>query len=296
MSQAVLQILHPGLGASLQDIGRMGWRRWGVPLSGVMDAHAAAWANRLVGNPPEAPVLEFLLQGAQLAALRPAWIAVTGADAAATVNTWHSVHLSPGQTISFPQNRSGTWTYLALAGGIAGEKILGSASAYPRGRLGRSLAVGDLICSVADHTTFRLPDGVASQATPAFERREYARPPRLRVWPGPQMERFAAAERDRFFAQPWQVSSQSDRVGYRLDGAPLKSSVPQLISEPVRLGTIQVPENGQPIVTMRDGPTVGGYPKLGVVDPADLSWLAQCRTGQTVQFQAVDLPAGQVVR
>ena len=82
------------------------------------------------------------------------------------------------------------------------------------------------------------------------------------------------------------MSSQSDRVGYRLEGSPLTSRLPQLISEPVRLGTIQVSESGAPIVTMRDGPTVGGYPKLGVVAPADLSWLAQCRPGQTVQFQS----------
>jgi allophanate hydrolase subunit 2 len=93
-------------------------------------------------------------------------------------------------------------------------------------------------------------------------------------------------DRELFFTQVWTVTSQSDRVGYRLGGAPLGSRLPQLISEPVRVGTVQVPENGLPIVTMRDGPTVGGYPKLGMVDPADVSWLAQCRPGQKVRFQS----------
>ena len=94
-------------------------------------------------------------------------------------------------------------------------------------------------------------------------------------------------DRQLFFGEPWTVTSQSDRVGYRLSGTPLTSKLPQLISEPMRTGTIQVPENGQPIVMMRDGPTVGGYPKLGLLDAADVAWLAQCRPGQQVRFQAV---------
>jgi antagonist of KipI len=93
-------------------------------------------------------------------------------------------------------------------------------------------------------------------------------------------------DRQRFFDEPWTVTSQSDRVGYRLFGTSLTSKLPQMISEPVRMGTIQVPESGQPIVMMRDGPTVGGYPKLGVLDSADVAWLAQCRPGQHIRFQA----------
>jgi biotin-dependent carboxylase-like uncharacterized protein len=284
MPKPVLQILQPGIGAMVQDGGRPGWRRFGVPLSGAMDEHAALWANRLVGNLPEAPVIEFLLQGARLIVLREIWLAVTGADAFSTVSTWRPVQVEGGDVISFPHNRSGTWIYLAIAGGIAAERILGSASTYPRGRVGRMLAAGDLLFPAAE-TTFHLPEGVAGQTPPALERRDYSQPPAFRVWPGPQFEQFPEKERTRFFAQPWRVSSQSDRVGYRLEGNPLEPPKDQLISEPVRLGTIQVPESGQPIVTMRDGPTVGGYAKLGVVESAELAWLAQCRPGQEIRFQ-----------
>jgi len=287
MTKPVLQILQPGLGATIQDVGRPGWRRFGVPVSGAMDGHAALWANRLVGNAPEAPVAEFLLQGARLIVLREVWLAVTGADAFATVSTWRPVQVEAGDVISFPHNRSGTWFYLAIAGGLAADRILGSASTYARGKLGRMLTAGDLLFRAAE-TTFHLPEGVAGQRPPAMECRDYSFPPRLRVWPGPQFDRFSAAERARFFAQPWRVSSQSDRVGYRLEGQPLESHSYQLISEPVRSGTIQVPESGQPIVTMRDGPTVGGYPKLGVLEPAELSWLAQCRPSQEIRFQLAD--------
>jgi Carboxyltransferase domain, subdomain A and B len=124
-----------------------------------MDEHAALWANRLVGNLPEAPVIEFLLQGARLIVLREIWLAVTGADAFSTVSTWRPVQVEGGDVISFPHNRSGTWIYLAIAGGIAAERILGSASTYPRGRVGRMLAAGDLLFPAAE-TTFHLPEGV----------------------------------------------------------------------------------------------------------------------------------------
>lgn len=122
-------------------------------------------------------------------------------------------------------------------------------------------------------------------SAPWSEVRDYSATPFIRVWRGPQRETFS----DAFFEQEWTVTPQSNRVGYRLAGEPLKFEKREMLSEPVRAGTIQVPDNGLPIVTMRDGPTVGGYPKLGVVDPADLSWLAQCRPGQKVRFAAANV-------
>jgi len=117
-------------------------------------------------------------------------------------------------------------------------------------------------------------------SAPWSEVRDYAAPQAFRVWPGPQRCLFSGE----LFAQEWTVTTQSNRVGYRLLGDPLAFEKHELLSEPVRVGTIQVPESGQPIVTMRDGPTVGGYPKLGMVDPADLSSLTQCRPGQKIRF------------
>jgi biotin-dependent carboxylase-like uncharacterized protein len=278
----VLRVEHPGLLATLQDAGRPGWRRFGVPPGGAMDDHAAAAANRLVGNPPEAPVLELLLQGASLLALQDATIAITGADADASLPTWQAVRLRGGERLAFPRNRSGVWIYVALAGGFVAPRLLGSVSVSPRAGLGRVLAAGDELT----RATRPLTTGQAPTA-PSTGRPDYSAPPLLRVWPGPQWDRFPAAERDAFFARAWQVSSQSDRVGYRLTGPPLAPTGLQLLSEPMLPGTIQLPDGGQPIVMMRDGPTVGGYPKLGLVDPDDLAWLAQCRPGQTVRFRPV---------
>lgn len=283
---AVFQVLDPGVSATLQDLGRPGWRRFGVPRSGAMDDHAALWANRLLNNPPDAPVLELLLHGARLTVLQDSWITVTGADAEASVPMWRTVLVNQGDTIHFRRHRSGLWTYLAVEGGFDAPRLLGSASVFARGGLGRALAKGDrLLRSAAGE--FQLKAGIAGRFVGSHERRDYESPPPLRVWRGPQWEEFNASDQDRFFSQAWTVTAQSDRVGYRLSGIRLTFVTTQMTSEPVRVGSIQIPESGLPIVIMRDGPTVGGYPKLGLIDPAALSWLAQCPPGQNIRFQPI---------
>jgi biotin-dependent carboxylase-like uncharacterized protein len=277
----VLEILKTGLGASLQDLGRRGWKRFGVPPSGVMDPHAAAWANRLVGNPESAPVLELLMQGAEFHVLTTRRFAVAGAEAGAVVPAWCARTLEAGERLAFPRNQSGLWTYLAVEGGFVGECLLGSVSAYPRGGIGRDLMPGDRLAANGEATGARIGDAWVYWN----ERRNYADPPPMRVWPGPQWEGFDGMERAGFFSADWEVSNRSDRVGYRLEGARMNAPAGELRSEPVLVGSIQVPPNGQPIVTMRDGPTVGGYPKIGIVDGESLSWLAQCRPG--VRFRMV---------
>ncbi|HEY6168503.1 MAG TPA: biotin-dependent carboxyltransferase family protein [Verrucomicrobiae bacterium] len=285
MRAEFLEVLDPGFGLTVQDTGRRGWRRFGVPPSGAMDDHAASWANRLVDNPANAPVLELLLQGAKLRLLADAWLAITGADADCNLPTWRAVHVAANQTLNFPHTRSGVWIYVAVNGDLDAPRWLGSASVYPRGQLGRALTRGDVLGANAMSKPFELPPGVAGRTADWHERRNYDHPPPLRVWRGPQWELFNHADRERFFATEWTVTPQSDRVGYRLSGAPLAPTKTQILSEPVLVGSIQIPDNGQPIVTMRDGPTVGGYPKLGVIDAADISWLAQCRPGTKVRFQ-----------
>ena len=278
-----IQIESSGLGLSIQDRGRTGWRRFGLPPSGCMDDHAAVWANRLLDNPAGTALLELQFQGATLTLLEDVWIAITGGDFSCNAPLWRAVHRSEGDVVRFPQNRAGLWAYLAIEGGFDAESLFGSRSAYPRARIGRSLVASDVLARIAQHS-FQLPAGVAGRTVPWSEHREYSHPPPLRVWPGPQGDSLAGAERDRFFATEWTVTSQSNRVGYRLSGPALQPHPAEIISEPVRVGSIQVPENGQPIVTMRDGPTVGGYPKIGWLDARDLSWLAQCRPGQKVRF------------
>ena len=239
-TERALRVIAPGLGAARQSSSANGLRRFGVPAGGPMDDHAAAWANRLVGNENGEPVLELLWGGARVEVVQDAYVAITGAPVKTSLPLWRAVFTKAGQILEFAPGASGMWIYVA-----SGKKNCG--------------------------------------AVPWNEIRNYSAPPALRIWSGPQREMFS----NRFFEQEWTVTPQSNRVGYRFAGEPLQFNKCELLSEPVRVGTIQVPENGLPIVTMRDGPTVGGYPKLGMVDPADLSWLTQCRPGQKVSFLTV---------
>ena len=317
--EPVLRILDPGLGVSLQDTGRQGFRRFGVPTSGTMDPVTAAWANRLLDNRPDAPVLELCLQGQRLEALRDGWIAVCGGSHPRGQAAYRAFRVRAGESLDFGPGDSGVWTYLAVPGGFWAEAFLESRSTNPRAGIGHTLRPGDLLLR-NPAGDWHPPAGVAARGVSPdqwFTDRDTGP---LRVWPGPQWRQFDAESQRRLFETEWRVTSQCDRVGYRLQsdrdaqsrtsrptppsigqssrppaGPPHASPGPKspgglawtggsLISEPVLPGSIQVPADGQPIVTLHDGPTLGGYPKIAWIDPRDLPRLVQRRSGQPVRF------------
>ncbi len=281
-----LRILGAGVGIGLQDLGRPGYGRFGVPPGGAMDPAAAAAANRLVDNPGSAAVLELCLQGQRFMALADGWIAVAGSSAPSGRRPDSAFRVRSGEVLEFPPGPAGVWTCLALPGGFAGDPVLGSRSANPRAGIGRAGTAGDEL-GVAAAEPVPLPSAVAGRTLgPGPDGRGPEVP--FRVWRGPQWDSFSAAVRDRFFRDEWTVSGQCDRVGYRLQGGALRAEPEQIVSEPVLPGSIQVPAGGQPIVTMPDGPTIGGYPKLGLVDPSELPRLAQCRPGRRIRFRLAE--------
>ena len=286
-ASAVLRVLETGFGASIQDLGRPGWRRFGVPPGGCMDSHAADCANRLLDNERSAAVIEVLLGGFRFEMLQPAWIAITGAAAKGPVSPWRAYHAEAGEEISLRQGAAGVWIYLAVESGFSAPHYFGSGSYYARGGIGMKVEKNSALERASAHC-LRLPPGVAGRATSWANQRDFAHPPPLRVLPGPQWNSFSPADRDLFFNHDWTVRPESDRVGYRLAGPALEAKPPEIFSEAVRVGSIQVPEGGQPIVTMRDGPTVGGYPKIAVVHDEDLPWLVQCRPGRTIHFTRIE--------
>lgn len=283
---AVLRVVDSGLGAWIQDRGRPGWRRFGVPSSGWMDAHAAECANRLLENESSSPVIELLLQGGKFEVLQDVWISICGADVKCTIPTWRASHLEKREVISFRENRSGVWIYLAVEGGFAVPEVFGSASYCTRGKIG-SVLTKNLILYRNNTARLQIPKQVAARLASWSDQRNYSQPPKIKVWSGPQWRGFSHADRHQFLESEWTVTAQCDRVGYRLEGPKLTSTAPEIVSEPVRVGSIQIPESGRAIITMKDGPTVGGYAKIAIIDPADLSWVAQARPGQKISFQLI---------
>lgn len=278
MIAPVLEVLASGAHASLQDAGRRGWRRFGVPPGGALDAQSRQLVNRLLGNPEDTPVLELLPAGARLRVLRPAAFALGGADGGA-LPRWRVLELRPGDEITWPRPGRSTWGYVGVRGGFVGRRWWGSVSPLPASGAGRLLRAGDVL----EVEPVPVPSAVAGRWLARDAWPDETIPPRLRVWPGPQWGAFPVTEREKFFAAEWRVSARRSRAGYRLEG-PALAAPAGIVSEPVLVGSIQVPPGGQPIVTLNDGPTVGGYVKLGLIEPDDLPGLVQLAAGGRVHF------------
>lgn len=257
-----------------------------------MDRRASLWANHMLGNDVGAPLLEVTLGGARLRFEAPALVALTGADCGAGLDgrpltPWRSYRVEPGQTLDFGYATAGMRAYLAFAGGLTAPTIFGSASVVLReklsGPMGRPLKNGDSIGwgdSGSGRMVRHVPARHARTTVGTFEDGALLLP----LHTGYEWEHFSEADRDALFAERWIITPSSDRVVTRLTGGALTSGPSVLDSVPLVDGTVQIPGDGAPLVFMRDRPTIGGYPKVGSVDPVSLDALAQARPGTPVRF------------
>ena len=291
---SALAVLDPGLLTTIQDLGRPGHGRLGIPPSGPLDRPALVLANRLVGNPDGAAGLELTLKGPRLEARAPCQVAVTGAEMGVTVNgmaapAWATLALRAGDVLAFRMASAGCRAYLAVQGGIDVPPVLGSRATYLRGRLGgidgRALQKGDLLPVRAFGA-----EGPRRHVPPA-RRPGYPGEVEARVVLGPQADRFTPAGIAAFLGGPYTVTPQADRMGYRLEGPVIEHARGHdIISDGIPLGGIQVPGEGQPIVLLVDRQTTGGYTKIATVISADIARIGQTRPGQRVRFREVTVP------
>lgn len=292
---AVVEVVKPGALTLVQDLGRAGWQHHGISGGGVMDRAAARVANLLLGNEPDAPLLEMALTGAELRFLRATWIAVTGA-AVRGVPGWRPWRIEAGQRVSFAELTRGARVYVAFAGGLDIPRVLGGAgtllSAGIGGWNGRALQAGDRLGARAA----ALETSGSWSASSEFDATNTEGEIAVRFVKGPQWDWFAAASRRAFAGRPFKVTPKSDRMGLRFEGGALRlEEARELVSEGVCFGSVQVPPDGHPIVLMADRQTIGGYPKIATVISVDLPRLAQARTGDSVRFQEVDIDEAQAL-
>ena len=284
------EVIHPGIYTTLQDLGRPGYGRYGIPASGAADRFSAQTANLLVGNPPGAAVLETTLFRLELLALASLTLAVTGGDLSAELNraplpTWQSVSVRRGDRISFPRRRMGLRAFLAVRGGFAGTRILGSRSVFARGLMGGPLKPGEILRT--DNAAVR---PAYHGALPANLLPGFSGQLNLRVISGPQEDRFTPQGLETFLSSEYTVSPASDRMGYRLQGPKIEHvHGADIISEGIARGAIQVPGDGLPIIMLWDAQVSGGYTKIANVISADLDRLAQIMPGEKLRFSAVSL-------
>ena len=307
--------------ATIQDSGRRGWNKFGVPTSGPMDWFAHQAANSLLDNPPNSAVIELGLGEITLHATRNTVLSVTGAGYEVenyiwTFPLWTTFYVRAGWTVRVKKTSGGNWAYIAIAGGFDSPVIMDSRSTYLRGGIGSTLKAGDVLqalTSTADllklaarnfnsvpRDLSRLhkaqPEGCGTNLMP------YSQTPALEVIPAPQADWFTAEGIRTFYESEYTLSLSFDRMGYRLQMLPspspakaiTKKITKELISEGMTMGSIQIPADGQPIVMMADAPTAGGYPKIANVTRASLPLLAQCEAGVSrIRFRETTVEEAQ---
>jgi biotin-dependent carboxylase-like uncharacterized protein len=287
LGTACFRVLRAGAQTTLQDLGRPGLKDVGIPVGGVMDRQALARLNAILGNAPTAAAYEMLWGGLEVECLADCLMAYTG-----DVQGWigaqaiprdRTIALRAGDRCRFQAQGRCLWSYLSIAGGWASATWFGSASVWPLGGMGHALCDGDVL--YAQDPTSSLPPGIAARYAAPYPTHDVSP---LRVWRGPQWELFSPAAREVFFSSTWSISQQSNRAGYRLSGPTIEVPTRQLISEPIRLGSIQVPADGQPIVLLNDGPTLGGYHKLALLHHDELDRFRQLLPNSSVSFCLID--------
>ncbi len=290
-----IRIIEPGPLSTIQDKGRIGYQKYGMPMSGAMDLFSYRVANKLVGNWEGAAAIEFTLGGPAIEFMAEGKIAITGAEIAPFIDDrpvplWHTLVVNKGSVLTFQKMKAGLRGYIAFAGDVIVPAVLNSRSTYLKGQIGgcngRKLMRGDLLEIGNYHEKnpnqgYRLPNALLPS---------YGTTEEIRVVLGPQEQLFTKEGLRTFLTSPYQITNHSDRMGYRLKG-PVVTHVDKadIISDGIPLGAIQVPGDGQPIIMMADRQTVGGYAKIATVISTDICTLAQMPPGSMISFKSVSL-------
>lgn len=286
MTDRAFAVVRAGALTTVQDLGRPGHAHLGVPRSGALDPPAAGLVNRLVGNPPQAAVLETTLNGCAVRPRCAVTVATGGAPCPVTVDgrpaAWGAaVRVPAGALLDIGSAAFGVRSYVAFGGGVAVEPVLGSRSTDLLSGLGPA--------PLADGAV--LPLGPTPPAHARVDAAPHPAPPRelvLRVRYGPRADWFTDAALRTLTRGAYRVSSASNRIGLRSEGPPLeRSSTGELPSEGMVLGAVQVPPDGCPVVFLADHPTTGGYPVVAVADERDLPAAAQAVPGTPLRFVPV---------
>ena len=309
-------VLKPGMLTTVQDHGRTGFQHLGVPVSGAMDFDSHRIANILAANESTQATLEVTLRGPRLRFEQDALIALCGAELSPTLDgipapEGKAVRVRAGAVLDFGRPIAGCRCHLAIHGGFDVPVVMGSRSTYDTARLGgvegRALRKSDVLpVGAASSSAYpglaqqlaRSSLGFSTTKWAVNQRMEQLRraPQIVRILAGRHWEAFPVTSREVLTSCEFRIAADSNRMGCRLQADPLVTGgPPEILSEAVTFGTIQVPPSGNPIVLMADRQTVGGYPKIAEVATVDLHWLAQLRPGERLRFELISLAQAQAL-
>jgi antagonist of KipI len=297
------EVISPGGFTTVQDLGRYGYQKYGVSISGAMDRFALRAGNLLVGNEEGEAAVEATIIGPRLKSLGKIRVAITGADLSPEIDGkpapgWRSWDVPEGGILSFGKAKSGCRAYLAISGGIDFPLVMGSRSIHTRSSLGgngRALAKGDVLKAKESGAGNQEP-GVRIQESGPCRLPEdlvpvYGRQWKVRVVLGPQDDYFTRKGMETFLNSEYEITPQADRMGYRLKGPKIEHKIgPDILTDATPPGSIQIPGDGMPIILLADGQTSGGYSKIATAVSVDQDLLAQARPGDRVRFARVTIP------
>ncbi len=291
-----LKIINSGMLTSIQDFGRYGYQKFGMPISGAMDTHSMQLANWLVGNDRNEACFEITYLGPEIEFLTDTTIAISGAMMHATVNDEPvrmnaTIQIFEGDRLIMGAVKKGMRAYLSIAGGISVTEVMGSKSTYLRGKIGgfkgRKIENGDEIeIGKNAELPYKEVPGQLLFIYPSVQT--------IRIIRGTEIDRFTEKGLKTFLNSKYTVSNENDRMGYRLSGPAIEhKNGADIISSGIVNGSIQVPGHGEPIIMMADHQTVGGYTKIANVITVDLPILAQMKAGDKIKFKEIKLEEAQ---
>lgn len=278
----MIKVISPGLYTSIQDLGRFGNQAFGVPYSGVMDRQAASFANAILGNSPELPVLEMTMLGPKLQFEVSASICISGAEMLPKLNRRPIVNnklvtVNAGDVLSFGKLQNGFRAYLAVSGGFKTEKVMNSYSMYAGITSKFKLEKGD-------HLEFAVQDKLVERSHAAIKiNNGYLDLTEIKAFKGPEFDLLTTSQQELLFNKTFTISKHNNRMAYQLE-EPLENNLPAIITSLVMPGTVQLTPAGKLIVLMRDCQTTGGYPRILQLKESALNTLSQKFTGQMVSF------------
>ena len=288
------KVLSSGIFTTLQDRGRYGYTHEGRTSSGAMDEYAYLWSQKLLSK-QNANALEVMV-GLKLKALAPTTVSITGADLTFSINgvvqaIWQTYAIDVDDVLSFEKRVSGQRAYLAVKGGFLFEKSYGSFSTTLKENIGSRLQRGDTLKFLALNSKAKIIRfRTSSKAIP-----DYTKPLTLRLLLSYQEEYFTQDEKEKFFNSDYEITLQSDRMGFKLKGSVITPITGGIISEGIAFGSVQIPKDGQPIVLLKERQTIGGYPKIGTVLAVDCFKLSQISIGSTVRFEPIKIEESEKI-
>ncbi|HJO91817.1 MAG TPA: biotin-dependent carboxyltransferase family protein [Victivallales bacterium] len=294
----IFKVIKPGLYSTIQDSGRYGFQQNGVVISGAMDQFAYKTSNILLGNNPNSASLEITMQGPEFIAIKTTVISICGANISPSVDgkpvdLWKTFKIEKDQVLAFGRPINGIRAYISVSGGFDIPRTLGSSSTYVKGKIGgfgRTLIKGDIL-SANTPLNSKIGVGVSRYYIP-----DYNSEVKIRVITGPDLDSFTKLGIKTFFQSEYKISNSADRMGYRLEGPSIKHKQgADIISGAANTGTIQVPEDGKPIILMSDHQTTGGYTRIANVISVDIPLIAQKHPGQNICFEETSVNEAQIL-